>query len=233
MPPTEAIAERRPPTEDIDVIAMRLGVAPERLVDIPLPGTATQADWIAAVERKAPLCEWVDGTLIRKAMGAREARLSAILIQFFGKAAERLAELRGVSSVYDILPGDGMVQSGRNGRIPDVSVLCSSDWDDERHRSIAPTPVLAVEVLSPTNTAREMATKRAEYFAAGVRELWILDPELRQAEIWSAVDRITLVREPDGIDASVCFPGLKVPVDFRLTRRLSAEAEPLLAKMTA
>ena len=38
-------------------------------------------------------------------------------------------------------------------------------------------PDLAVEVLSPSNTPREMALKRRHYFEAGVRLVWIVDPE--------------------------------------------------------
>ena len=37
-------------------------------------------------------------------------------------------------------------------------------------------PDLAVEVLSPSNTKHEMATKLREYFAAGVRIVWYADP---------------------------------------------------------
>ncbi len=37
-------------------------------------------------------------------------------------------------------------------------------------------PDLAVEVLSPSNTAAEMDQKLRDYFAAGVRLVWYLDP---------------------------------------------------------
>ena len=39
-----------------------------------------------------------------------------------------------------------------------------------------PIPDLAVEVLSPSNTRHEMAIKLREYFAAGVRLVWYVDP---------------------------------------------------------
>lgn len=43
-------------------------------------------------------------------------------------------------------------------------------------------PVLAVEVLSPSNTWTQMRRKIDEYLAAGVREIWIVDPEARTVE---------------------------------------------------
>ena len=38
-------------------------------------------------------------------------------------------------------------------------------------------PEICVEVLSPSNTRREIAEKRALYFAAGAAEVWICDEE--------------------------------------------------------
>jgi len=43
-------------------------------------------------------------------------------------------------------------------------------------------PVLAVEVLSPSNSWTQMRRKIDEYLAVGVREVWIVDPEARTVE---------------------------------------------------
>lgn len=47
-------------------------------------------------------------------------------------------------------------------------------------------PVLAVEVLSPSNSWTQMRRKIDEYLAAGVREVWIVDPEARTVETFRA-----------------------------------------------
>ena len=39
------------------------------------------------------------------------------------------------------------------------------------------SPALAVEVLSKSNTKREMRQKLKEYFAAQTREVWLVDPK--------------------------------------------------------
>ena len=63
-------------------------------------------------------------------------------------------------------------------RIPDVSFIA---WRQvpERHIPRVPmltfAPDLAVEVLSPSNTAQEMNQKRHDYFAAGARLLWYVE----------------------------------------------------------
>ena len=215
-------------------VAARLGVPASRIVLRPIPGTATREDWIRCVETKSPLCELIDGTLVEKAMGASESRWASVLIGLLEQAEARLGELRGTDElIYEIISGDGPVDSGENGRLPDVSVIDAAAWDVAARKPAAPTPILAVEVLSPSNTKAEMNQKRTEYFAAGVQELWVLDPTLRQVEVWTAVDTMTLIPPQEAIDASRCFPGLMIPVESWLSRRLSRDAKTLLEPMTA
>ena len=53
-----------------------------------------------------------------------------------------------------------------------------------------PSPVLAVEVVSPgkANRDRDYRYKRSEYAARGIAEYWIVDPEFSQVTILSLVD---------------------------------------------
>jgi len=44
-------------------------------------------------------------------------------------------------------------------------------------------PEIAVEIVSPSNTRKELAYKRAKYFAAGTQQFWIVDPATRSLEI--------------------------------------------------
>ena len=50
-------------------------------------------------------------------------------------------------------------------------------------------PEICVEVLSPDNTRIEMAEKRALYFAAGAREVWMCDRDGRMTFFTSANSR--------------------------------------------
>lgn len=62
---------------------------------------------------------------------------------------------------------------------PDVVVLPRPGRLDE---SVVPTPVLVVEVLSPGRAVHDRRVKTPRYLAAGVREVWIVDPEGRRVE---------------------------------------------------
>jgi Uma2 family endonuclease len=72
-------------------------------------------------------------------------------------------------------------------RHPDLGVALVGDPVDEFQR---PRPSLVIEVVSPGNSARgrDYAEKAEDYLAIGVREYWIVDPELRQVTVLLRVD---------------------------------------------
>ena len=60
---------------------------------------------------------------------------------------------------------------------PDITIIC-----DEKKRSkegCRGAPDFVAEILSPSNSASEMARKFGLYRRAGVREYWVLDPETK------------------------------------------------------
>jgi Uma2 family endonuclease len=66
-------------------------------------------------------------------------------------------------------------------KVPDVAWYGAaraeaSDADPDDLLSVT-APDLCVEVLSPSNTAREIQGKAVAYFAVGVREVWVCDLE--------------------------------------------------------
>lgn len=61
----------------------------------------------------------------------------------------------------------------RSGQLP-------NDW-----RTL-PTPLLAIEVLSPSTARTDRHRKRPAYLAHGVGEVWLLDADTRSIERWTA-----------------------------------------------
>jgi len=65
---------------------------------------------------------------------------------------------------------------------PDIVVIC-----DEKKRGkegCRGAPDLAVEILSPSNTAIEMERKLHLYLEAGVREYWVINPESKTLTVY-------------------------------------------------
>ena len=61
---------------------------------------------------------------------------------------------------------------------PDVAVICSKDKLTEQGCNGAPD--IAIEIVSPGNANHDYVTKLAKYQRAGVREYWIVNPEIEK-----------------------------------------------------
>ncbi len=74
-------------------------------------------------------------------------------------------------------------------------------------------PDLAVEVVSPTDTAGKLLGKVREYFQAGVRLVWIVYPVQRCIHVYEAWNRIRVVTETDELDGGEVLPGFRRSLD--------------------
>ena len=70
---------------------------------------------------------------------------------------------------------------------------------------------MVIEILSPSTAHTDRTVKKEVYAAAGVEELWLVDPETRRVEIFRLQED---AEKPVAIHAgssefhSPCFPGL-------------------------
>ena len=81
---------------------------------------------------------------------------------------------------------------------PDIFVVPQPPERPHRSWSQVGTPVLAIEVLSPSTATRDRGTKRRIYQAAGVGEYWIVDLDARLVERWRPNDE-----RPEIIDGTL------------------------------
>jgi Uma2 family endonuclease len=198
-----------PPPTFADLVAQLGDVPLERIWLYPLPGTATEQDVIDADDHLDRLCELVDGVLVEKAMGYREAMLANEIGRLLGNFVKprRLGLVAGA---------DGMMRLTRGlVRIPDVSFV---SWDQLPGGKVPSEPIpdlyptLGVEVVSDSNRPRELARKRREYFAAGTRLVWQIDPATRTAEVFTGAEQSVTLGETAVLDGGEVLPGFKLPL---------------------
>ena len=188
-----------------------LGHVPlNRIVFNPPPGTATEQDLLRLADVDDRLCELVDGTLVEKPVGFYESEIAARLIAHLGMVV--YPQDRGA-----ITAGDGPIRmASGHVRMPDVSYVSFADVPGGRVPAAAiPTvpPTIAAEVLSPSNTRREIELKRHEYFASGTRLAWVLDPPTRTVAVFTNPDTPDRVlTDGDVLDGGDVLPGFSVPV---------------------
>jgi len=68
-------------------------------------------------------------------------------------------------------------------------------------------PDLAVEVMSPGNTAREMEEKVALYFGAGARAVWVFNPKKKTVAAYTSPSDMRLLSEQDTLDGGDVLSG--------------------------
>lgn len=193
------------------------GIPARRVLMKPTPGTATERDLVRLNEHGNRRYELVDGTLVEKAMGFDESMfallLGADLVIYL--RTHKLGKVVGADAMMRLFPG--LV------RLPDAAFISWKRYPKKkRRRGEIPTvvPDLVVEVLSKGNTPKEMKRKLGEYFRAGVRLVWYVDPSKRTVTVYTAVDRFTVLQEDDTLDGGDILPGFALSI-----RAWFAEAE--------
>ncbi len=110
----------------------------------------------------------------------------------------------------------------------DISDVAFTSWErlPGRERPGKPipdlAPNLAVEISSKSNTKAEMKRKPAEYFQAGTRQVWLVDPRKRTVRVHTSPDQSILLEEGDTLLAGDILPGFRlVSTDLLATPRRS------------
>lgn len=73
-------------------------------------------------------------------------------------------------------------------------------------------PDLAVEVLSPTETASDLEKKLSDYATAGVRMVWVIDPDKRRVSVVGRGIPARWIGDRDTLDGGEVVPGFACPV---------------------
>ena len=206
------------PTATLADLLKRLGNVPlDRIRLRPPIGSATEDDVLVAATRDRRWCELIDGTLVEKPMGFDESFLASFINRILGNyvAPRNLGHVTTEQGMMRIAPG--LV------RIPDVAFI---SWErfPNRRRTGEPipdlVPDLAIEVLSPSNTSAEMDVKLAEYFSAGVRQVWIVNPATRTIALYDEPDSCQTLTENDTLRTERLLPDFSFSV-----RELFAELD--------
>lgn len=85
-------------------------------------------------------------------------------------------------------------------------------------RSVAETrmdgpPVLAVEILSPSDKQEEIIAKVREYLDVGVALVWIVEPEFKTVTVYRPGDRPKLYSGADKLSGGEQMPGFEITVN--------------------
>jgi len=73
-------------------------------------------------------------------------------------------------------------------------------------------PDLAVEIVSRTITADEVADKLEEYFKSGVRQVWVVYPVHAKVYVYSSTTSVHILARGDELDGGIVLPGFQLAI---------------------
>jgi Uma2 family endonuclease len=163
----------------------------DRFVDLP--------------ENASRLFEYIGGEVVEVVSSARSSKI-ALRIGYF---------IIGYLLQHDIghaTGADGGYRVGIERYIPDVGFISRARLPDLPDLSYIPqAPDLAVEVLSPSNSEKDMRTKVVNYLSVGT-VVWVVDPEFKLVEVYQPSQPVKKVRLDDTLDGGEVLPGFTVAV---------------------
>lgn len=216
LPLTPAISSVPPPDWTLADLWASLGEIPlERIRVFPPLGTATEDDVVKAEGHTGRVCELIDGVLVEKAMGYWESLIAL-------KIGHLIMSYLEMHDLGVVLGADGTLRTlPHQVRIPDV---CFIAWERFPNRQLPREPIpalapdLAIEVLSEGNTEQEMRRKLRDYFTAGVRLVWYIDPRTRSAKSYTAENQCVELTESQSLTGGDVLPGFELPLSVLLAK---------------
>jgi Uma2 family endonuclease len=151
--------------------------------------------------------ELIDGRLVERHMGARSSEVAANIIQVIGRyvVERKLGKVFAPDCGYQIFASDPNWV-----RFPDVTFIARGhlpqDKAPEGHVRVPPD--LAVEVVSPNDTAEEVEAKRVAFLRAGTRLFWVVYPDSRTVHVYRQGKHSSLaLAEGDELSGEDVLPG--------------------------
>jgi Uma2 family endonuclease len=101
-------------------------------------------------------------------------------------------------------------------RRPDVAFVSYQRWPRNRRVPRAEAwdvvPDLAVEVVSPSNTAEEILAKIREYFQASCLRLWVVYPAEEMVYVYQSPTQLRVLTRNDNLEGEDFLPGFRLPL---------------------
>lgn len=154
--------------------------------------------------------ELVEGSLIRMTPTGAEhgvvtARVAYVLQEY---ALRRGGVCCGAETGFVLRRAPDVVRAPdaafvTGGRIPKTGIP----------RSYWPlAPDLAVEVPSPSDRAADVQAKIADYFSAGTRLVWVVEPAARTVHVYRSPQDVEVIQEDGELTGGDALPGFRCEV---------------------
>lgn len=155
--------------------------------------------------------EVVKGVRVEKQpVGLIENLIASILLERLAPFSRANNLGWAVAETMFVIPGSG------NDRKPDVAFVSFTRWPQTRPiprvNAWPVVPELAVEVISPTDKAFDVVAKVAEYFAAGVQQVWHVYSHVEQVFVWTSPTQVRVLTRAEELTGDPVVSGFRMPL---------------------
>ncbi len=182
-------------------------IAPPKLMRIvewlALPDDGMERDLIQGVLQEKPM------TRRNRYHSSTEANIACLLNNWRIRQSEPRGRVLSGEAGFILTRNP---DSGVGIDVAYISAETAARQSDKVTSMVDGVPVLAVEVLSPNDTNKEVHDKILEYLAAGVRIVWIVDPHFRTVQVHRPNAKPEFFTDDDELTAEPDLPGFRVPV---------------------
>lgn len=156
-------------------------------------------------------CELIRGEVIKMSpTGGKHG----VIAHRIGRLLGNWAEQQGIGLVFAAETGFKLATNPDTVRAADVALVLNeripatgipdSFWDG--------APDLAVEVLSPSDSASDALDKVRDYLAAGADQVWVADPKSSTVSVYSSLQDVQTLTEQDTLEGAGAVAGFRCRV---------------------
>lgn len=140
--------------------------------------------------------------------GSKEADLIADLV--YWNRQKQLGKVFSSSTCFKLPNG--------SDRSPDAAWIAKENWDrlttEQQHKFPPICPDFVIELRSKSDAIAPLQQKMQEYLSNGLRLGWLINPQNRQVEVYTANQSKRVIDCPQQIDGADILPGFVLNLSF-------------------
>ncbi len=155
--------------------------------------------------------ELVKGEIVKMTPAGHQHGEIALAI---GSLLREFARKHKLGKTYGAETGFILSHNPDTVRAPDAAFVTAERAAKQKRREgfFDGAPDLAVEVVSPEDTAEEVDAKVLEYLQSGTQLVWIIHPKTQAITAYRSLDKVRVLTANDMLDGDDVLPGFSVTV---------------------
>ncbi len=180
----------------------------------------TVEDLIALEAETGERYEIIDGEFVETTVSLKSSNTNSRFNQYLGNFLES-------SSLGEVFDSELIIELPKSTRHADVSVIFAArlPGDDVDISRFVGAPDVVVEVVSPSDRAKDVNDKVQEWLDSGAQVVWLATPFNRQVTVYRRGVRPRLLTDGDLLDGEDVLPGFSVEVSRLFPSRAGSRAE--------